>query len=92
MDESNDKTIKSYIILVRVLDEELGDIRTGFLDMPVVNIGNASYLFLALKDSLHSNGLDFNKSLSFMSDTTNVMKGIRSWSPEPDQKRVSSCA
>ena len=46
--------------------------------MPVVNIGNASNLFAALKESVHSNGLDFNKCLSFMSDTTNVMKGTRS--------------
>ena len=41
MDESNDKTDKSCIILVRVLDLEVGDIRTRFLDMPVVNIGTA---------------------------------------------------
>lgn len=33
MDESNDKTDKSCIILVRVLDPEVGDVRTRFLDM-----------------------------------------------------------
>ena len=38
MDESNDKTDKSCIILVRVLDPEVGDVRTRFLDMPVVNV------------------------------------------------------
>ena len=68
---------KSSIILVQTFDEELGDIRTCILDMPVVNIGNASNL-AALKESLQSNGLDFNKCLSFLSDTTNVMKGARS--------------
>ena len=34
MDESNDKTDKSCIILIRVLDTEKGDICTRFLDMP----------------------------------------------------------
>ena len=43
--------------------------------MPVVNIGTAINLFSALKQSLGSHGLDFSKCLSFMSDTTNVMKG-----------------
>ena len=41
MDESNDKTDKSFIILVRLLDKDVGDIRTRFLDMPIVNIGTA---------------------------------------------------
>ena len=78
MDESNDKTDKSCIILVRVLDLEVGDIRTRFLDMPVVNIGTAQNLFAALKESLSRNHLDFSKCIAFMSDTTNVMKGARS--------------
>lgn len=78
MDESNDKTDKSRIILVRIFDAEVGDICTRFLDMPVVNIGNASNLFAARKEALQSNGLDFNKCMAFMSDTTNVMNGCRS--------------
>ena len=41
MVESNDKTNKSCIILVRIFDAEVGDIYTSFLDIPVVNIGNA---------------------------------------------------
>ena len=41
MDESNDKKSKSCIILVRVFDSHVGDVRTRFLDMPVVNIGTA---------------------------------------------------
>ena len=45
MDESNDKIDKSCIILVRVLDPAVGDVRTRFLDMPVVNIGTAKNLF-----------------------------------------------
>ncbi len=78
IDESNDKTDKSCIILVRVFDSEVGDIRTRFLDMPIVNIGTANNLFSALKESLHKFGLTFSRAVSFMSDTTNVMKGARS--------------
>ncbi len=78
MDESNDKNNKSCIILVRVFDSDLRDVATRFLDMPVVNIGNARNLFDALKSSLNNNGLDFSKTMAFMSDTTNVLKGNRS--------------
>ena len=76
MDESNDKTDKSCIILIRILDHDVGDVRTRFLDMPVVNIGTARNLFDALKSSLPEKGLDFEKCIAFMSDTTNVMKGV----------------
>ena len=75
IDEFNDKVNKSCIILVRVLDDTRGDIRTGFLDMPVVNVGTALNLFRALKDSLEKH--NFPKAVAFMSDTTNVMKGAR---------------
>ena len=78
MDESNDKTNKSCIILVRILDQEIGNVRTRFLDMPIVNVGNAANLFDALKSSLSNNGLDFTNSISFMKDTINIMKGARS--------------
>lgn len=78
MDESNDKTDKSCIILVKFLDYEHGEVCTRFLDMPIVNIGNAPNLFTALKSSLIKQGLDFSKAIAFMSDTTNVMKGARS--------------
>ena len=77
MDESNDKTNKSCM-LVRILDQEIGDVRTRFLHMPIVDVGNAANLFDALKSSLSNNGLDFTNAISFMSDTTNVMKGARS--------------
>ena len=78
IDESNEKNDKSCIILVRVLDINAGDIRTRFLDMPIVSVGTAQNLFVALKESLHRNNLDFSKCIAFMSDTTNVMKGARS--------------
>ena len=78
MDESNDKTDKSCIILLRLLDPQLGEVRTRFLDMPIVNIGTAANLFEALKESVTKNGLSFDNVVSFMSDTTNVMKGVRS--------------
>ena len=70
--------IKSCIILARVFDPELRDVRTRFVDMPVVNIGTARNLFEALKSSLTQKGMDFSKAVAFMSDTTNVMKGVRS--------------
>ena len=78
MDESNDRREKSCIILVRLLDPQIGEVRTRFLDMPVVNIGTATNLFQALKESLTKNGLSFDNTVSFMSDTANVMKGVRS--------------
>ena len=78
MDESNDRRDKSCIILVRLLDPQIGEVRTRFLDMPVVKIGTATNLFQALKESLTKNGLSFDNTVSFMSDTTNVMKGVRS--------------
>ena len=72
MDESNDKTDKSCIILVRMFDSSVGESHTRFLDMPIVNVGTAVNLFTALKSSLESKGLDFSKAVAFMSDTTNV--------------------
>ena len=75
--ELNDKTDKSCIILVRVFYSCVGDIRTRFLDMPIVNVGTACNLFDALKLSLSNHALDFSKCLAFMSDMTNVMKGTR---------------
>ena len=84
MEESNDATNKSCILLVRTLDEKVGDNRTRFLDMHVVNIGTASNLFVAVQKSLANKGFDFSNDIAFMSDTTNVTKGIdqvcRSWS------------
>ena len=59
-------------------DPEVGDVRTGFLDIRVVNVGIAVNFLDALKSSLLKHGLDFNNAVAFMSDTTNVMKGARS--------------
>ena len=53
MDGSNGKKDKPCIILVRALDLNIGDVRTRFLDMSVVNIGMAVNLFSALKLSLN---------------------------------------
>ena len=78
IDESNDKVDKLCIVLVKQLDPEVGNVCTRFLDMPVVNIGNAQNIFHALKGSLEKHGLDFTKAVAFMSDTANVMKGCRS--------------
>ena len=61
-----------------MFDPEVGDVRTRFLDMPIVNIGSAVNLFSALKSSLAQFCVDFSRAISFMSDTTNVMKGARS--------------
>ena len=78
MDESNDKVDKSCIIFTQFLNPQVGEVRTRFLDMPVVNIGTATNLFDALKESIRKNRLTFENTVSFMSDTTNVMKGARS--------------
>jgi len=45
--------------------------------MPVVNIETAKNLFDAVEECLAKHGLNFVKVLYFMSDTTNVMKGVR---------------
>lgn len=45
--------------------------------MPIVNVGTARNLFDALKQSLSNNGLDFNKCIAFMSDTTNVAERFK---------------
>ena len=78
MDESNDRRDKSCIIPVRLLDPQIGEVRTRFLDIPVVNIGTSTNLFQALKELLTKNGLSFDNTVSFMSDIANVMKGVRS--------------
>ena len=91
MDESNDKTDKSCIILVRMFDSSVGESHTRFLDMPVVNVGTAVNLFTALKSSLESKGLDFSKAVAFMSDTTNVMKGARSGVQNLSKMNIHIC-
>ena len=68
MDESNVKTDKSCIILVRTVDGQCGEVRTRFLDMPVVNIGTAENSFHALKGSLAKHGLDISNAMAFMSN------------------------
>jgi len=51
LDESYDVIDKSCTILVQILDPELGNVCTRFLDMPVVNIGTAQNIFHVLKES-----------------------------------------
>jgi len=63
---------------VRVLDPDIGEVRTRFLDMPIVNVGSSSNIYSALKSSLEQFGVDFSNAISFISDTANVMKGARS--------------
>ena len=75
-DESNDKVDKSCIILVRVFDSDLGDVKTRFLDMPVVNVGNAHNLFRALKDSLEKYGLAFSKAMHNKCDIDQLFADI----------------
>ena len=78
IDESNDKTAKSCIILARFLDPSVGEVRTRSTDKPVVNTGTTSNFFDALQQALAANGLSFHTAIAFMSDTTNVMKGAES--------------
>ena len=85
LDESNDKIDKSCIILVRVLDPEVGNVCTRFFDTPVVNIG--TNIFCALKESLVKYNLDFTKAMAFMSDTVNVInEGLQIRSTEADKE------
>ena len=72
------RQINRVLYTVRVLDPEVGDIRTRFLEMPVVNIGTDDNLFSTLKSFLQKFGLTFSKTTHFMLDTTYVMKGPRS--------------
>ncbi len=58
--ELNDKTDKSCIILVCVFYSCVGDIRTRFLDVPIVNVGTACNLFDTLKLSFSNHALDFS--------------------------------
>ena len=44
-----------------VLDLETSDVRTRFVDMPVVNIGTVRNIFHALSESLSKLGLDFSQ-------------------------------
>lgn len=72
------RTITLISLVSRLFDPEVGNVCTRFLDMPVVNIGTARNIYSALTTSLQKNGLDFSNALAFMSDTANVMKGVRS--------------
>ena len=56
MDESNDLIVKSALSLFGYY---VGDVRTKFLDMLIVNIGTAVNLFNALDLSLNKKGLSF---------------------------------
>ena len=58
MDESNDARNKSCTILVKILDEDVGDV------MLVVTIGTASNLFIAVRKSLRDNGLDLKNAIA----------------------------
>ena len=56
IDEANDKTDKSSIILIWIFDSELGHVCTQFPDTLIFNIGTAQNLFEALKCSLEKKG------------------------------------
>ena len=72
IDESNDSSDKSCIILIRVFDQEVGNVCTRFVDMPVVNIGSAKNIFEALSDSLKNSGLNFTKAIALLCQTQQV--------------------
>ena len=59
---------KCFIILVRVFDNNLGSTQTRFLDMPIVNIGTAANLFLALDQSFTKHGIPWSNVFGFMSE------------------------
>lgn len=45
IDESSSKTNKSCIMLIGIFDQEVGNVCTKFLDMPIVNTGTAQNIF-----------------------------------------------
>ncbi|CAC5376949.1 unnamed protein product [Mytilus coruscus] len=74
--ESNDRgNDKLFVILVRYFDSILGDTVTRFLDMPIVNIGNAQNLFDALDNTFEEKQIPWKNVFGFMSDNCSVMKG-----------------
>jgi len=52
MDECNDKAKNLALFFLKLLDYTVGDVRTQFLDMFIVNTGTSANLLKALKDSL----------------------------------------
>ena len=74
-DGSNDRAEKTFAILVRVFDEDLGEVKSRFVDMPVSNIGTAEKLFECIQDSFSKLGIPWENLLAYNSDNASVRKG-----------------
>lgn len=75
-DESNDRgNDKNFVILVRVFDDNVGQVVTQFLDMPVCNRATGENLFGTLNAVFENRGLKWENVVGYCSDNASVMVG-----------------
>ena len=77
-DESNDTNQqKTLAIMVKYFDEVRERAVTGFLDMPICNIGTAQSIFDQLDATFEAKGIPWKNVVAFISDNCNTMVGKR---------------
>ncbi len=78
-DESNEKgdSVKLLTILIRSYECDRGCIATRHLHTVGITGMSAADIFESIKDVLDKYGLEFSHLMAFVSDTCNVMKGVR---------------
>ena len=82
-DESNEKgdTVKLFTILIRSYKCENSSVVTRHLDIVGITCVTAADIFQSIEDVVLKYGLDFSNVISFVSDTCNVMRGVRNGMP-----------
>ena len=73
-DESND-TNQQKTIVVKYFDEVRERAVTGFLDMPICNIGTAQSIFKQLDATFEAKGIPWKNVVAFIRDNCNTMVG-----------------
>ena len=77
-DESNNiNQQKTLAIVVKYLDEVRERAVTGFLDMPICNIGTARSIFDQLDATFIAKGIPWKNVVAFISDNCNTKVGKR---------------
>ena len=77
-DESNDTNQqKTLAIVVKYFDEGRERAVTGFLDMPICNIGTAQSIFDQLDATFEAKGIAWKNVVAFISDNCNTIVGKR---------------
>ena len=66
---------KNFVMLVRLFNEECGEVKTRFLDMPVCNMGTGENLFEEIDKALKDRDIPWENFSAFNSDNASVMKG-----------------